>query len=137
MNTTKTFRLLPVTFGVLAMIAAAPLPGAVRAKEPKPAAACAAPISVRSTSPAPTCAAPTCATPARTTRTLVAEERAVPVLSQIPYLGRLFKNVTHHEVEQIGVDFDFEICPDCPQACKVGIPAGVCQSTARPQLFVI
>ena len=105
MNTMKTVRLLPVTFGVLAIIATAAFPTAGSAADP-----------------------PKC-------RVCVAEERVVPVLSQIPYFGRLFKNVTHKEVEQIGVDFEFdmEICPDCPQACKSGVAAGVCQSSARPQ----
>lgn len=127
MYTTKSLRLLPVTFGVLAIIATAALPGTTRAKEPKPPGACAA----------PTCA--TCTAPTRTTRTLVAEEHSVPFLSQIPYLGRLFKNVGYKEVERIGVDFDFDVqvCPDCPQACKPDASAGVCQSSGGPKLFVI
>ncbi|MFN0019173.1 MAG: hypothetical protein ACKVP0_12995 [Pirellulaceae bacterium] len=110
MNMTKTLRLLPVAFGVLAIIAAAAFPTTGRAEDPSPKC-----------------------------RACVAQGKAVPVLSQIPYLGRLFKNTTHQEVEQIGVDFDFDIdiCSDCPQACKAGVAAGVCQSTVRPQLFVI
>ncbi|MCE9524887.1 MAG: hypothetical protein K8R36_02390 [Planctomycetales bacterium] len=108
MNTTKTLRFLPATFGVLAILATAAFPMAGRAEDPSPKC-----------------------------RVCVAQEKAVPVLSQIPYLGRFFKTVTHQEVERVGVDFDFEICPDCPQACKGGVAAGVCQSTAGPKLFVI
>jgi hypothetical protein len=108
MNTTKTLRILPVTFGVLAIIATAAFSTTGRAEDPSPKC-----------------------------RVCVAQEKAVPVLGQIPYLGRFFKNTSHQEVERIGVDFDLEICPDCPQACKAPVAAGVCQPTARPQLFVI
>lgn len=98
MNTTKSFRILPVAAGVLALIAAAALPAAGRAEEP----------------------APEC-------NMCAAKETPSSLLGKIPYLGKLFKNVSHKEVEQIGVDFDFEIRQDgqaCPQIVAIPVPHG-------------
>ncbi len=92
-------------------------------------AATAMPSVVRGDEPSPDCLK--CGT----------AERSVSLLSKIPYLSRFFKIAVAEDdraglpqdFERIGVDFDFEVCPNCPVACK----AGVCQSTVRPQLLVI
>src|SRR5436309_9972152 len=102
MNRTKFARLHTLICGVLPLLAIAALPAALPGKEPRPK--CAA-----------TCAAP-----------CVAEEIAIPVLSDIPYLGRLFKTVRYVAAPQgnepLAVDFDFEICPDCPQPGVARLP---------------
>src|SRR5690349_4648090 len=99
-------RYLSMGFALL-ILAAAALPGAARAEGP----AC----------PSPKCAA---------------EEIAVPLLSDIPFVGRLFKTMRYvaipQEGETLGIDFDFEICQDCPDNC----PAGVCQAP-RTQLVIV
>lgn len=119
MNTTKILRILPVTFGVLAIFASAVFPTAARAEEP-----------------APKCRA--CeASGTRAPLLSVATETGVPLLSKIPYLSRLFKNTSHKEGERIGVDFDFEIGQNGIIVTKDGLAAEMCESTARPQLFVI
>lgn len=109
MNRTKFARLQTVICGILPLIAIAALPAAAPGKEPRPKCA-----------------------------TIVAEETAIPVLSDIPYLGQFFKSVKHVAVqgcEPLGVDFEFEICPDCP--VPLGISSAACTQSAGAQLFAV
>jgi hypothetical protein len=107
MNRTKFARLQTLICGILPLIAIAALPAAAPGKEPGPKCA-----------------------------TFVAEETAIPVLSDIPYFGQFFKSVKHTPVqdfERIGVDFEFEICPDCP--VPLNISSAACTQSAQAQRF--
>ncbi len=110
MNTTKILRILPVFSGMLAIFAAAAaFPTAASAEEP----------------------APKC-------RACAVTETGVPLLSKIPYVNRLFKNVTPREVEQIGVDFDFEIPTAGPAKCAIQAGCNECvKNASRPQVLVV
>ena len=81
------------------------------------------PTAVRAAEP-PAC--PKCST----------AEKGIPFLSRIPYVSRLFKNVNApQDFERIGVDFEFEICPDCP--VPLGISSAACTQSAGAQLFAV
>lgn len=110
MNTTKILRILPVFSGMLAIFAAAAaFPTAASAEEP----------------------APKC-------RACAVTETGVPLLSKIPYVNRLFKNVTPREVEQIGVDFDFDIPTAGPAKCAIQAGCNECvKNASRPQVLVV
>ena len=70
-------------------------------------------------------------------------ERGIPILSRIPYVNRLFKNVgpaqdakvSPQDFERIGVDFEFEICPDCP--VPLNISSAACTQSAGSQLLAV
>jgi len=63
-------------------------------------------------------------------------EKGIPFLSRIPYVSRLFMNVNApQDFERIGVDFEFEICPDCP--VPLGISSAACTQSAGAQLFAV
>lgn len=109
MNRTNFARLQSLICGILPLIAIAALPAAAPGKEPRPKCA-----------------------------TFVAEETAIPVLSDIPYIGQFFKNVKHIPVqgcEPLGVDFEFEICPDCP--VPLNISSAACTQSARAQRLAV
>jgi hypothetical protein len=109
MNRTKFARLQTVICGILPLIAFAALPAAAPGKEPRPKCA-----------------------------TCVAEETAIPVLCDIPYIGQLFKSVKHIPVQgcqPVGVDFEFEICPDCP--VPLNISSAACTQSAGSHLFAV
>jgi hypothetical protein len=109
MNRTKFAGLQTVICGILPLIAIAALPAPAPGKEPGPKCA-----------------------------TLVAEETAIPVLSDIPFIGQLFKSIKHTPVqgcEPIAVDFAFEICPDCP--VPLGISSAPCTQSAGSQVFAV
>ncbi|MGI8979462.1 MAG: hypothetical protein ACR2FY_09565 [Pirellulaceae bacterium] len=94
-------------------------------------AAALTPIAVRGEDPAPAC--PKCST----------VERGIPVFDKIPFVSRLFKKVGACEsqtgaaqnFERIGIDFDFEVCPDCP--VPLGISSAACTQNAGVQLFAV
>lgn len=109
MNRTKFARLQTVICGILPLITIAALPATAPGKEPRPKCA-----------------------------TFVAEETAIPVLSDIPYFGQFFKSVKHIPVqgcEPLAVDFEFEICPDCQ--VPLGISSATCTQSAGSQLFAV
>jgi hypothetical protein len=112
MNRTKFARLQPLICGILPLIAIAALPAAAPGKEPGPKCA-----------------------------TFVAEETAIPLLSDIPYIGRLFKTVKHVAVPQscepLAVDFEFEICQDGAPTCGLSRSATACTQSAGAQLFAV
>ena len=98
MNMTKTRRFQVVLWGFVLLAAAAVSPSSARGDEPPACLKC------------------------------NVTERGIPFLSKIPYVSRLFKKTAAaEELERIGVDFDIDVCQDCP---------GVCQPSARPRLIV-
>lgn len=113
MTTAKNIRFQAMILGVL-LLAAAATPSAVRGEEPPPAC-------------------PKCST----------AERGIPILSKIPGIARLFKNVgvdrkqecCPQDCERIGIDFEFEVCQDCP--VPSGISSAACTQSAGAQLFAV
>jgi hypothetical protein len=101
MTKTQNGRFLAALCGGLLLAGAAWLPGAVCGDEPP--ANC------------PKCSA---------------VEKGIPVLSKLPYVNRLFKNVTAtkyqecQDVARIGVDFDVEACQECPPPAPAASKAG-------------
>lgn len=117
MTTAKNDRFLATIWGILLLAVAA------------------APIAVRGEDPAPVC--PKCST----------AERGIPVFDKIPFVSRLFKKVGAGEnqtgaaqnFERIGVDFEFEVCPDCPVPFGISSAASSAAfpQTAGAQLFAV
>ncbi|MBC7853185.1 MAG: hypothetical protein IAF94_07095 [Pirellulaceae bacterium] len=113
MTTTKNVRFQTTIWGILLLAAAA------------------TPIAVLGEDIAPVC--PKCST----------VQRGIPILSKIPFVSRLFKNVGADEdqtvapqdFERIGIDFDFEVCPDCP--APIGISSAARSQNAGALLFAV
>lgn len=110
-------RFQAVLWGVLLLAGSFALPGEARSGEPQPAC--------------PKCSA---------------VERGVPVLDKIPFVARLFKNAgtsqdrkcaPPQELERIGIDFDVEVCQDCPAECVFDSVSGACPQNALPQILVM